>query len=110
MKLLIVSILIATSAYAQDFQLKCQADYNSDTILDTTVHLKENTKDLKLGGNDQFQFILTNKQGTVVELQVYNRYEPSRTYATSNLSGPSEFVELSIWNRDFILEARCTLL
>ena len=95
------------SAFAET-KLQCKATYNLDTVLETEVTLNNSERNKSFGEYEGFQFFLSDNGNNIVELQMLNIYEPSRSYATAKISEAGSFVELSIWNREFLLEVRCT--
>ena len=109
LSLAILALTLSTVASAKVQSLKCVATYNADKVLETEVKLDTtSTASLSFGEAEGFQFFLTNTKEGAVELQALNIYEPSRTYATAKLKEVGSYVELSIWNRAFIMEVRCT--
>ena len=108
MKLLLaLGLLISTQAFAKEFQ--CDGFFNYEQVFSVDVTLNEGQRNVSFAESEQFQFFLSNKSGNVIELQILDHLEPSRTYATANLDVNS-FVELAIWKRDFLLETKCTLI
>ena len=92
-----------------DLKLKCIANHNLDKVLETNITLKPTDNDKTLGEYEEFKFIISSKGDETIEIQSLNIVEPSRSYATGKLTHPEDFVELSIWNREYILDVRCTL-
>ncbi len=74
------------------------------------VVLEESDKNKLVGDFNEFSFYLTSKGNNVVELQTLNRYEPTRSYATSVLRAKNDFIDLAILERDYLMEVRCSLL
>ncbi len=110
---LLASLFICSlpgASFAQVFNLRCKAIYNSEVILDRDVALQYKQRNLNIGGKEPFQFILSSAPDGKVEFQAYNSWDPSRSYASALMSGRGAFVELSIWKREYLLEARCVLL
>ena len=108
--ILALSILLSTQAFAKDFNLKCMAKYNADKVLETEVKLAGGARGVSFGEAEGFEFILTQSGEKTVELQAHNIFGESRSYATAQLTDASSYVELSLWNREFIMEVRCTML
>lgn len=98
-------ISFTSLASAKDLYFLCQVDYNSNHY-ETEVELDYDERDVFFGEVDQFKFFLSAKEAKTIELQVLNRAEPSRSYATTKLESESQ-VELSIWTREFLVEAKC---
>jgi hypothetical protein len=109
MKSLILSALFTLPAFAQDYNLKCVASYNSEKVFEQELLLSQGQRALKFGSVEDFDFILSSNKDQTVELQVLNVNEPSRSYATAKLKEKDAYVELSIWKREFLLEVRCTV-
>lgn len=109
-KTLVASLFAITSfsSFAHETTLQCKATYNLDTVLETQVTLGHGEVNKAFGEFQGFQFFLSDKGNSTIELQSLNSYEPSRSYATAKINEAGTFVELSIWTRDFILEIRCT--
>ena len=106
--LLIFPLIVSFSAQATGHNLTCVASYNSEKVLETSFTLNPKERNKSFGEIEGFEFLVSENSAEVIELQAYNIYEPSRSYATANLSKPSSFVELSIWKREFLMEVRCT--
>lgn len=109
MKLPLLLLLLSTEAFAGPLELNCEASYNLEKVLQSKVTLEENEKNKAFGDFNQFTFYISSQGKDVLELQVLNHNEPSRTYATSVVNAEHNFVDLSIWNRDFLLDVRCSL-
>lgn len=93
---------------SNDLKLTCTAIHNLDKVVETEVVLSSEDKNRTFGEYQEFKFIISSKQDEKVEIQSLNINEPSRTYATGQLSTPGSYVELSVWNREYILDVRCT--
>jgi hypothetical protein len=106
--ILILGALISFQALAKDLDLRCVALNSGQVVLDRNISLVSGTRGLFIGKAAGLDFILTHSGENKVELQAFNAYEPSRTFATANISEAGSFVELSIWKREFVVEARCT--
>jgi len=109
--ILILATIMATSELwaSRDLNLRCTAIHNLDKVLETEIILKPTDKDITLGEYEDFKFIISSKGDETIEVQSLNILDPSRSYATGKLTLPGEFVELSIWNREYILDVRCAL-
>ena len=103
--LLLTALFVSSSAFAME--LRCEAKYNSETVLSTTISLKDKAG---IGEIEGFRFMATAKAQNTVEIEAYNAYEPSRTYATGSLDKAGAFVDLAVWKREFLMEVRCTRL
>lgn len=108
--LLIASALLSSQVFAKDMSFHCEAKVNTSKEFEANVFLKSGSTNFKFGGLEGFDFILSSKAGDVIELQLLNSDEPSRTYATAVVKSTGAFVELSQWKRDYILDLRCTAL
>lgn len=108
--LFLLASLATAQVYAADWNLRCVGTHNSDKVMDRTLTLLAGQRNLPIGSDDQFEFILSDNGKNVIELQAYNSYEPSRSYATADFSAASAWVELSLWTREFLLEVRCSRL
>lgn len=104
---LILATLLSASAFAKDFNLTCESSLNSDKLFEVRVKLPQGERNNLIAKTDEYHFFITSQKDDVVELQVYNSTEPSRSYASGSLS-KAKSVELVIWKRDSLLEARCT--
>ncbi len=109
--ILILATILATFELwaSRDLNLRCTAIHNLDKVLETEIILKSTDKDITLGEYEDFKFIISSKGDETIEIQSLNIVEPSRSYATGKLTHPEDFIELSIWNREYILDVRCTL-
>jgi hypothetical protein len=105
MKTFIFILLFSTSAIAADFE--CSFHQNLTEIYRSTVVV--NGKDVKIAAFDGYEFFMGQLPEGKYELQALNVYEPSRTYAATRLSTSNPEIELTIWKREAIIEARCTL-
>lgn len=103
--LLLTTLLVSSSAFAME--LRCEAKYNAETVLSTNISLKDKAA---IGEIEGFRFMASAKAQNVVEIEAYNAYEPSRTYATGSLDKTGAFVDLAVWKREFLMEVRCTRL
>lgn len=108
--ILILTTIFATSHLmaSDDLKLKCTALHNLDKVMETAVNLKQTDKEKVIGEFEGFKFMISSKGGHLVEIQSLNIEEPSRTYATGKLNSEDSYVELSVWNRNYILDFRCT--
>ncbi len=109
MKKLLSVILLVTCLPSLAGTFVCEATYNTDSILKTEVKLGANERNKAIADLEEFVFYLSDNKNNVVELQTLNRYEPTRTYATAKVMNPGDFVQLSIWKREYLLEVTCTL-
>lgn len=109
MKFPLVLLLLSAQAFAGSIELHCEASYNLEKVLQRTVSLEENEKNKAFGDFNEFTFYISSKGKDVLELQVLNHNEPSRIYATSVVNADHNFVDLSIWKREFLLDVRCSL-
>ncbi len=105
MKTFILLTLLSASALAAEFE--CSFHQNLSEIYRTTVAV--NGKDVKIAAFDGYEFFLSELPDHKYELQAYNMYEPSRTYAAAILSPSHTEIELTIWKREIMLDARCSL-
>ncbi|WPU66850.1 hypothetical protein [Peredibacter starrii] len=103
--LLLTALFVSSSAFAME--LKCEAKHNAETVLSNSICLKDKAV---IGEVEGFRFMANAKSQNIVELEAYNSYEPSRTYATGSLDKAGAFVDLAIWKREFLMEVRCTRL
>jgi hypothetical protein len=107
---LLATILATFKLWASsELVLKCTAIHNLDKVVETEVNLKPTDREKTFGKYEEFKFIISSKGDQTVEIQSLNLIEPSRSYATGKLTHLGDFVELSVWNRDYILDVRCTL-
>lgn len=104
-----LSLLLTFNAFAGSMTLKCEGTYNLDKVVSETVTIGDSERNKKFAEFEEFEFILTKNGPETVELQAYNGNEPSRSYATASINEKGEFVMLSIWKREYLLEIRCTL-
>ena len=102
--------VFVSQANAKDLWLECTGKYNSEKILDTKVKLAHEQRGLNMGGSEPFQFFLSSNGKNIVELQAYNNWEISRSYATATMDTLFSFVEISVWKNEYLMEARCTLV
>lgn len=110
MKLLLSLLFLCSfSVEARELLLKCEASHNSDKLFSVETKLPEGQRNSLIAKAEEFEFLVTSAKNNVVEIQVYNSFDPSRTYASSDLS-KSRHVELVVWRRDSLLEMRCTLI
>lgn len=104
----ILPLMMSFGALGQGHKLSCVASFNSEKVLESTFTLSPKERNKSFGEIDGFEFLVSENSENVIELQAYNMMEPSRSYATANLSQASSFVELSIWKREFLMEVKCT--
>jgi hypothetical protein len=103
-------MMLSSSAQANDLWFRCTGTHNSENILNTKVRLSPGQRTLYLGGSERYQFILGSLGNNTVELQAYDSWGPSRSYAMAVVNSPASFVEVSVWKREHLMEVRCTLL
>ena len=103
--LLLAALFISSTAMAME--LRCEAKYNAETVLSTAISLKDKAA---IGEIEGFRFMANAKAQNVVEIEAYNAFEPSRTYATGSVDKVGAFVDLAVWKREFLMEVRCTRL
>lgn len=106
---LLLSTFLSLSAFAKDFNLKCESSLNSSKLFEVKTILPQGERNNLIAKADNYQFFITSAGADVVELQVYDSSEPSRSYASASLS-KAQYVELVIWKRESLLETRCTLV
>jgi hypothetical protein len=105
MKTFILLSLLSVSAMAADFE--CSYYQNLSEIHRSTNSV--NGKDVQIADFDQYEFFLSQLPEGKYELQAYNRYEPSRTYAVARVTAANPEIGLTIWKREAIIEVHCTL-
>ncbi len=88
-------------------EFECSYHQNLTEIYRSTVSV--NGKDVKIAAFDGHEFFMSQLPDGKYELQAYNMYEPSRTYAAARVSITNPEIELTIWKREALIEARCTL-
>lgn len=96
------------TATAKDMKLTCTAQRNLDLVVSEEISLAPGAKNIVFGDFEEFRFYVTDKGSDIIEVQAYNGAESSRTYATGKLTAEGDFVEASVWNRELILDVRCT--
>lgn len=106
-----LSALLLLSSFpllAQARTLYCQASFNTDVLFETEVTLNDRELNHKFGTLAGLEFYVSDRGQNKIELQVFNTYEPSRSYATSVFDKEGSHVELAVWKQDYMLEARCS--
>lgn len=106
MKTIILLSLFSFSALAAEFD--CRYLQNLQEIHRSTVSVSG--KDVKIASFEQYEFFMSQLAEGRYELQAYNAYEPSRTYAVAYLSSSQPEIGLTIWKREAIIEASCNLI
>ncbi len=107
-KLIIFALFFSLSAPAKDLKLKCTAHHNLDLVIEEVIVLQPGAKNKVFGTFEDFRFYVTDKGADAIEVHAFNGSEPSRTYATAKLKNEGDYVEASVWNRELILDVRCT--
>lgn len=105
---ILASLLFSFTSFAKDMNLSCKASFNMETVFESEVTL--GNEKVNVGEFENFIYFVTQKADGRVELQSHDMDEPSRSYATASLKNVGDYVELSIWNRAYIMDVRCTLL
>jgi hypothetical protein len=109
-KILALGALICSlNSMAASYDMNCTATHNMDKVIETRVTVQDGDRNKAFGEYENFRFFVTAAGNNTVEVQSFDSSTPSRTYATSKMSEKGNFVELSIWTRDYLLEVRCTL-
>lgn len=106
---LLALLAFSLSASASELKLECEVKHNFESVFTTQVSLKPGTKNLLFGSFDMYDFFISSLEDGKAELQVYDRITPSRTYSVGYLAGSSPSLEQTLWSRELILEARCSL-
>lgn len=99
---------ISQSIASSEMNLKCTAIHNLDKVMETEIKLKQTDKEKVIGEFEGFKFMVSSKGDNLIEIQSLNLDEPSRSYATGKVDNHGSYVELSVWNRNYILDFRCT--
>lgn len=108
-KMLILSaFLMATSSNAFAENIKCFLSVNSEPVAEVEFNLEANTKELFIDSTD-YRFYLANKGNSKFELEVYDAYAPSRSYAIGYLRIAKDELSWAFWSRDILLETTCKL-
>lgn len=105
---IILSVFFCTSAFAATKDIRCVTTFNSDSHFEVNIKLNDGQRNQKFADFDGYEFFLSALKDDMVELQIYNPYDPSRSYASAKLVDQN-YLELVIWKRDSILETRCQL-
>lgn len=107
MKRLLILCLLSFSAVAAEFD--CRYSYNLEEISRNKVTINEGQKEMRIAELEEHVFFLSSLPLKKFELQLLNRIEPSRTYASATLSSSNRELELTVWKREGIVEGKCTL-
>lgn len=103
----LLTLLTSSFTYAESRRLFCEASYNTESIFETEVILSKGERNKLYGNLGGIAFYVSDLGNNKVELHVFNSYEPSRSYASSDFSRPNSRVELVVWKQDYLLETRC---
>lgn len=106
---LLLLAILPFSAWGKDLALDCELKHNQTLIFTRSLTLKTGQKNVSVGSYDLFEVLVSSKSAQEIELQIYNAAEPSRSYATGVLKDKLSQVELSLWTREFLMEAHCRL-
>lgn len=101
-------LCLGAPAFAAGSHYDCEAQLNGQPSFSTTVELTSEQRQQLVGRAGDLEIFLSLLPNAKIELQAYNFIEPSRSYATAELKAKGESVELSLWKREFWIEARCT--
>lgn len=104
--LFIVTLAFYQFAQADNLALNCTASVNYENLLTANISLSENQSNYRWGEYQDLRFLVSRKE-SMIELQLFNGSEPSRTYATSDFSNGNS-VELTVWKSEFLLSLKCT--
>lgn len=102
-------ILAFLSLPAMAMKMNCQVKHNTTLVFQNSLEIGAQEKNKVIGEYNGFTFFLSSLGNSVLELQVYNQEEPSRTYSTAVINQNHSFVDLAIWKREFLMEVRCSL-
>lgn len=105
---LTLALFMLLPALSEARTLFCQANFNNDVLFEKKVDVKAGESNKKFGTLGGLEFFISDKGENKIELQVFNTYEPSRSYATSVFKESGSTVELAVWKQDSLLEARCS--
>ncbi len=108
MKLSMIALLLSMTTQAFALNFHCEASKNMDVIVSQDVSLATNERNKSFAEADEFIFYLSDNGKNIVELQTLHIYEPTRSYATALITAPGQFIQLSVWKRDYLLEVICT--
>lgn len=104
----LLSLFVASNAFAQKQNFFCKVTYNLETVLETNVSI--DNQEVTFGTFEAFSFHLKQKANNKIELQIANMDEPARSYASAELTKNNDNVQLSIWTKLYIIEANCALI
>ncbi|EQC43801.1 hypothetical protein [Bacteriovorax sp. Seq25_V] len=108
MKLLLATILLLPSMiFAQT--LDCSLIINNTVVEKNKVEITKGEKTAIFNYED-LKVSSIMRTATKFEIEVFNPFEPSRSYAVGELKEITDDLSLVSWKREQILEVNCTLV
>lgn len=105
--ILILSFLfISHPLHAASKNLLCEISKNKDLLVQKNVSVPLGSKVL-FAQIESYEFKMQNLGQEEYELEVYNIYEPSRTYIQTRLFETQDILKYTLWNRNILLEVQC---
>ncbi|MBC7428871.1 MAG: hypothetical protein H7336_09690 [Bacteriovorax sp.] len=108
-KLIIALTLIISSSFALAENIQCNYSMNGKAAIETGVFLvAQNTKQVFVEAAD-YRFFISNKANSKFELEIFDAFTPSRSYATGYLRTLEDEISWAFWSRDVLIETTCKL-
>ena len=100
-------LLLSVNSFASN--LLCSLKVNLETIDEREIEVSAKEK-VNFTDYENYRFFITNNSNDQYTIEVFDGDTPSRSYATGILKNQNDSVKWSLWTRDIILDADCSLL
>ena len=97
-------MLVSSNLFAK--QIYCEVKVNQELTYKTHLEVNVNQK-YEIGIFKNYKFTIFTKDNSNYEIEAYNPYIPSRTYALGYLEENKGLVSLVIWKRNALVEGNC---
>lgn len=107
--LILLTIILTISNFAMAEDLNCRVKQNTEVIYANNFNLPVNSS-ASLGDFGSFRIKVNNFGKSMFQIEVFDGDIPSRNYTDGVLRAANDQLRWSVWNREILLEAICTLI
>ncbi|MBC7714558.1 MAG: hypothetical protein H7177_14525 [Rhizobacter sp.] len=108
-KMFIALTFLISSSFAFAENVQCNYSVNGGEAVETGVfNVAANSKEIYVDAED-YRFFISNKGNAKFELEIFDAYAPSRSYATGYLRTAADDISWAFWSRDVLIETTCKL-
>ena len=103
-----LTALIAAPAFAQNNEASCVVKINGTIRYDFTVASREGSN-VTIGDFDGYRVFLHHNASQKYSLEIYDAENTVRTYSDTVFRNVGDDVTSTVWKREILVEATCTL-